>query len=889
MKKMLAILIVFAMSSSMLVSVAGIDYESLDNLIVNGTFDENMNSWDILKSENFTIQSVAGECQIKTNHTDWLIDNSTIDFQTNLTLVNLNIQTGDYFQNTAEDKLSPDWIEAVNSTENIFNLTDINDWEYVEPEYPENYFIRDAGDFTIESRQNNNWFYTTEEYYDLGDEPSQANFQGGGENYYKWNDNNAIECEFINNWTGFEHSSRRYWDIPDIDDNMFEVGDWFGYEVDFELNQTVTSLSQVLFGIMNKTHDSTAISPGGDTNGIIVELIGAPSNEWAVNYYISDDNQGTASVFNTTEILDGVSIFITGEVTSITPFTIITYVDIYANGWELKDSIILPATQMDYTLDCVAISNQDLEMYLYGPNTVNQSFYGNITSIGYWAEHSDMDTSVSAYYSRNYTLTKNASLETSIEYKHYLDAQNGFVQSMAIIYDDRVYENLRSDTLYSLFTTSTMTEWADQEWDLDLEMGELELRLYTSQSTQEGNNNFPAKSASWRNLWVNKTTYSTDGYIESNIKTNDYYGHWLQMELKLDRYFWYLDSYPHMGSFIIQTRTGNTSTPDGTWSDWENTVNTEIIRVPIDVLITVTSDIVSPPGNYSQYRIYTENAQTDDSFRIMDIGISSVQIYTDKTSEWATIKQTFNKPYTSYSYLRYKYNIDYLNNTDVGNITIMIDDYVVHTIDFTYYTSPGWITDVFDLPIAFNVTSDFTLNITLQARFNSTDGTATVLFDDVGILIDKQAPTITSLNIQNGTKVIIDGTFTDLTRGSDYDYLGLEGIKSVFIEVDNTTLEVTNITYIGNGNFTFNYIWEDTPSELTHDTFININMVVIDTTNLQDSILSEVTARSILMYYIMFFASLMLIMFVLILVRHMARDTEGDIFPEVLTGKKDGI
>ena len=110
--------------------------------------------------------------------------------------------------------------------------------------------------------------------------------------------------------------------------------------------------------------------------------------------------------------------------------------------------------------------------------------------------------------------------------------------------------------------------------------------------------------------------------------------------------------------------------------------------------------------------------------------------------------------------------------------------------------------------------------------------TCVVNIDNVRVLIAQQTPVVVSFYVRDSTPVSFDfyGTFTDYTLNETYDF-DTEGIKSINIIVADTyNLTVTDITHLGNGVYEFEYTWNYPPVALNKTTLMDTYAVVIDNT-----------------------------------------------------------
>ena len=153
---------------------------------------------------------------------------------------------------------------------------------------------------------------------------------------------------------------------------------------------------------------------------------------------------------------------------------------------------------------------------------------------------------------------------------------------------------------------------------------------------------------------------------------------------------------------------------------------------------------------------------------------------------------------------------------------------------------------------------------------------------------------ITSFEAHNATEVWFTGTFRDYTRGADYDFLGLDGIDTVNITVGGTVLEVDNYEYLGNGTFSFNYTWENTPFQISGNVTENATLTVRDTTGRSDTATIEIVYPSATGYMTAFlYAGIFVIIIILIFQRHLMTDWDTDkgrndqgLLPDTIVGDK---
>lgn len=237
------------------------------------------------------------------------------------------------------------------------------------------------------------------------------------------------------------------------------------------------------------------------------------------------------------------------------------------------------------------------------------------------------------------------------------------------------------------------------------------------------------------------------------------------------------------------------------------------------------------------------------------------------STEWGSFTQDIIKPYSNYTTLKYDYKIHELNNTINGTIQVSFGNTLINQHNYSI-TETAWQYIEVDLPNIYNSSGTYNLNFTIITNFNSTNGTSTIFFDNVEILIEEQAPTITSFNIYNTTsKAIFNGTFKDLTIGSDYEYLGMDGIDSVNIRIGNTVLDIIDYQYIDNGTFEFNYIWSNIPFEM-EEIEMNATLTVKDTSDLEGTDISSITFPNTSTVLTFLIAQVFIIIIVFVLIRY---------------------
>lgn len=490
-----------------------------------------------------------------------------------------------------------------------------------------------------------------------------------------------------------------------------------------------------------------------------------------------------------------------------------------------------------------------------------------------------------AYINQTFNVNR-STIDISIWKKHYHDASGGSVRSSLQLFND-TGSNLNA--VYNQSTTSSDDSWIQiEQSDWQFDGGNITTKLWSSQSVAEGIIEWYAKAVFWDNFTMTAREYSDNSTYVSEVINSTYYADWLEFRTDYggNAEFGIDNAY----NFTIETRVGNTSTPDGSWSVWQPVIN----RVQGFGGIggySQTADINSTNGQYLQYRV--TNWDIDDNHewhKFYRFGASSEEIL-PMAQEWGSMNQTITKPYTNYTTLKYKYKVDYLNNTYNGNITVQFGNYTVEEYNFTFFTT-NWVNREYSLPTWFNASGSYDLNFTVQVRFNTTNGTSIVLFDDVEVLIEEQAPMITSFEVHSAIEIWFTGNFTDFSRGSDYQYLGVDGIDTVNITITGTVLEIDDYTYLGNGSFEFNYTWSDPPVIISQNQTENATLTVKDITELQDQEVDSLTYPSVADLLLSIFGIVLIVFILVIFGRHLATEWstikpkhEG-IMPTTLTGKR---
>jgi hypothetical protein len=124
--------------------------------------------------------------------------------------------------------------------------------------------------------------------------------------------------------------------------------------------------------------------------------------------------------------------------------------------------------------------------------------------------------------------------------------------------------------------------------------------------------------------------------------------------------------------------------------------------------------------------------------------------------------------------------------------------------------------------------------------------------------------------------------------------LGLDGIDSVYIEVNSNTIIIDDYTYLGNGSFGFYYSWSGTPFEIARNTTSNATLSVIDITSLSDQDVESFIYPTASDFIISLLSSGFIVIFILLIFsRHLSTEWDTDksknnqgIMPTTLTGKR---
>jgi len=490
------------------------------------------------------------------------------------------------------------------------------------------------------------------------------------------------------------------------------------------------------------------------------------------------------------------------------------------------------------------------------------------TSYGIESKKNTTAGSAQAWINQSAAISTNSSIRAEIYYNHWHDPQGGSVRSSFEI------DHGTTEVIYNASSSAT-TGWLQVNKTILAQTGSINTKLWTAHSLNEGNTSWFAKANYWDECYINATNWVTNGTYYSAIINRTYYADWLEggVDYKKDNY-----------TFTFHTRTGPTPTPDGSWSSWQQMSGARVATngEPYD---EVDGYIQSPNNQYMQYKLELTTNNSWVTPQIYAIILTSVPL--NVTTEWGTINQTFTKSYSNTTLLKYDWKIDNLNNTEIGWINISINGSVVGQHNFTYYTT-NWATEEYNLSATHSAAGNYTLNISVYTRFNSTNGSATFLFDNVEFLIEKQTPTITAFTATNTTQQItFNGTFEDLTRYENDTFKGLNGIDSVEIEVDGHIITVTNITHLGDGEFEFNYVWLSPDIRLTNNT-VNATLTVTDTETLQDTETISVEYPSLGSYLaLILFMGLLPVVIIAMVIRSIAKDEKTPRSPGRLwTGAK---
>lgn len=872
-----------------------------ENLVENGTFDTDMDDWNLATSTNFTIGVNNSHAEFNTTHTDYLWDYGYGNF-TDYTLYNMTLHHGDPSEdafNSSYGWETNGYIELNNETAVLMNETfnNINNWTYqenpstsafVQSNIDTTFNVTPLNALAIESKKLMNETEVSEDFSsDVGD----AYWQGEGSSKFIYNSTGQyVDAQFSSAGSMDTHFARLLWNVTEKDEN-----NKFGYSVLVQRNETGShdALSRITIGFVNKSDTTNGI------NSLLAQIeVGASEFAYGLGGVFFDDtgqkkNSGGISSISLADMRWGLIINLTYDSDKL----VVTAQN--RTTWASEGSqSIDTSTGSGFTVDAIAICNDDWQVR--NPERLYDAHVDDLTA---WMETDNRPQYVMATLTNETVSVTNKSIVTFSGYrKHYHDAQMG-LQRSSIRFNNGTSDWYESTTNYSTTSDSAWRHDNGAELNIPLDAGQsLETRVWSYQTISEGSNDYPAKALYMDDFQVNATSYVWNGSMMSDVIDRGYFADWLQFSMVIFSPTYYGDIYTPDEMYdritvSVQTRVGDTPTVDAFWSGWSSVSGfsfLDYITIPPSVLPLGDSyeyqgNIQSTNGRYIQYKAEFTVMDRDYTPKFLFSELSSVPI--NVREEWGSMKQDITKAYSMFTILKYDYKIDHLNNSDKGNITVSFGGTEINRINWTF-NETDWISEKHYLPTSFNASGTFTLNFTVEARFNSTNGSCSFWFDNVEVLIEKQTPTITSFNIANETRIEFNGTFQDLTRGSDYDYLGLDGIDSVNISVGVFDLEVTDITYLGDGNFSFRYTWAETPFEISEGTILDATVRVTDTASLYDEATDSLRIPTAVDFMIALLSlGLMMMIIMLIFQRHLltawdtAKGKDERLLPDSITGK----
>lgn len=849
-----------------------------DNLVINGTFDENMEGWDVETSQNFSITSDAGVCNIDTTHTDWLYDvNNTL---TNATTYNMTVYSGDPSEQSLTHYVTVDNTTTI--LNNTFDNYSYNNWNYNIPDsqmtpflrtnFSETYNLSEKTSLGIESTKLHN---VTDFDYDFSYEPNSIAI-GNASTDFVWK-NNQYECNF----TGNRHSIRQ-WNISDKYIHHDSKHNYFGMNASLIVNKSGNQSSRELFAIgFGNTKNANVLY---NNNVIYLIFIRINATHVRVNMNIRNDvgsAVGTVPIeLEYSNLTNGVDIEVFNYAT-----TRGARVKNSTTGYVLASFLSTPLS--NFHINTIQISNWVIST----DNNINVNF----TDMSSWMGTFGLSTTGIITLNKTIQITNDSvRLNINTNRLHYHDIQAGLVKSSINIETIQGIEEISNES-----TTSTSGWFETNNTIIDISEN-ITITNWNSFSMTEGATTYPAKGVYYDNISIEAVEYDSNSSYTSQVFDREYFSDWRTIEV----YFNALDGdypIPMFGispfdtifTVSVFTRVGDHFIIDGTWSSWDET-SEMIYYENTDGLLVWDSVIDSKNGRFIQYKYEVELWKRGlESPVFISSAISSVPI--DISTEWGSIEQSIIKPYTNYTLLNYKYKIEELNNTMNGRICVYINETLINQHNYTFIETE-WQNIEIDLPEVYNNSGIYNINFTVITVFNSTNGTSTILLDNIEFLIETQSPTIIDVNVidirdcpdSNCSSALIgfNGTFTDYSRGSDYEYLGLDGIQNVTISVAHYTFDVTNIQYLGNGTFYFIHAWENTPSVLT-TVYKNVSFVVLDTAGLSD-VEQDIVKYPTIMDFLLsaLITCLFVIIIMMIINKHLVTDTKGDYLPEMISGKK---
>ena len=823
----------------------------VDNLIENGTFDTSMDSWNIQTSENFTITSDAGVCNVNTTHTDWLFDQD--ESMLNATTHNMTVLSGDPagVGLTHYTSMNYTQYEVMNST---FDNYSMDGWEYSEPEdehlalflrqnYSEAYNLSEKVSLGVESIKLHN---VTDFSTNFSTEPTSMSY-GNASTDIVWR-NNQLECNLTTN-----RDATRMWNITEL--SIGANDKFFGMTADIISNesglQEIWSFISIGFDNIKNLNKTYTIK-----NTIKLTLMRYNTTHMSSRFHtFNATSSGHATDINNINSQFNYSNFTNGITIEIYRVGGVLYANIkdLTSGYVLAKHLLAIANP-EFTLNTIAV-----EDFIIGSKTMS----ANITSMETWIAPNNLpSTAVATLENTRNIVNDSVVLGINTNRLHYHDAQGGIVRSSVTINTNNGTEELSNQS------TTSISSWYNTDDRVKDVTGNVTLSTWNYFSMVEGATTFPAKAVYYDNLTLTATEFSHNSTYTSQVFDREYYAEWRDIVV----YFNPLDetytgipvSMDTIFNLTIYTRVGDHSTIDGTWSSWEET--TGVAYHDEGGVLVWEGLIASKNGRYVQYSMEIELWKRGLESPIFLLGeLSSLPINT--SMEWGSFDQDIVKPYTNYTTLKYDYKIQDLNNTINGTIGVYIDGTLINQHNYTTVET-AWQYVEIALNETYNASGTYNLNFTVISNFNSTNGTSTILFDNVELLIEEQAPTITSFNIYNTTsKAIFNGTFKDLTIGSDYEYLGMGGIDSVNITIGKTVLDIIDYQYIGNGSFEFNYTWSNIPFDM-EEIEMNATLTVKDTSDLEGTDISSITFPNTSTVLTFLIAQVFIIIIVFVLIRY---------------------
>jgi len=220
--------------------------------------------------------------------------------------------------------------------------------------------------------------------------------------------------------------------------------------------------------------------------------------------------------------------------------------------------------------------------------------------------------------------------------------------------------------------------------------------------------------------YTSKVFYYGESYEEGNFYTphvnyTPYYADWLIVVTLSHR------SVSPPTGMVVYTRSGITAEIDNTWSDWQ--IASYVNSFPFGFVTGEIRSISSPNSLYIQYKI--ELSSTSISVYAINVG----NVPASESYDWAEISQKVPKPEASTNFITYDYKAEVLNNTkEVYLFTKLNGD----VIDIQYITNvTNWTTVVMNVSSEARRAGTYNLTLYLFDGFNSANGTAIILMDNV--------------------------------------------------------------------------------------------------------------------------------------------------------------